>query len=48
MLNKIVKFPVGDVIQLNNTGSSVSPDLPGNTGGTLSSVNASVLIHKVN
>lgn len=42
-----VNVTAGDVIQLNNTGSSGSTNLPANTGGTLSAVNASVTITKL-
>jgi hypothetical protein len=43
----IVAIIAGDVIQLNNTGSSGHLNLTANTGGTLSAVNASVLITKL-
>ncbi|MGZ4033435.1 MAG: BclA C-terminal domain-containing protein [Bacteroidia bacterium] len=43
----ILNVTAGDVIQLNNTGSSGSINLSGNTGGTLPSVNASILITKL-
>ncbi len=43
----IVTLSAGDVIQLNNTGSSGSINLAANTGGTLAAVNASVMIIKL-
>jgi hypothetical protein len=43
----IVNLTAGDVVQLNNTGSGGSTNLASNTGGTLSAVNASILITKL-
>jgi hypothetical protein len=43
----LVNLNAGDVIQLNNTGSSGSLNLVTNTGGTLPAVNASILIKKL-
>ncbi len=44
----ILNLAAGDVIQLNNTGSGGSTNLMINTGGTLSAVNASIMITKLN
>jgi hypothetical protein len=43
----LLNLNAGDVIQLNNTGSSGSLNLQANTGGTLPAVNASILIQKL-
>ena len=43
----LVNLAAGDVIQLNNTGSSGSLNLNVNTGGTLPAVNASIMITKL-
>ncbi len=44
----IVSLSVGDVIQLNNTGSAGSTNLNANIAGSLAAVNASILITKLN
>lgn len=44
----LVSLAAGDVVQLNNTGSSGSLNLAANTGGTLAAVNASIMIMKIN
>ena len=43
----LINLNAGDVVELNNTGSAASTNLPANAGGTLSSVNASILIQKL-
>lgn len=44
----LLNLAAGDVVQLNNTGSSGSLNLVANTGGTQAAVNASILIMKIN
>jgi hypothetical protein len=43
----ILSLTAGDVVQLNNTGSSTSVNLVLNTGGTQTAVNASIMITKL-
>lgn len=43
----IVNLVAGDVVQLNCTGSAASLNLNANVGGTLSAVNASIMITKM-